>query len=153
MARKLTRNSSESEKEIERYLVRRVRLTGGLCLKYSNAVTTGFPDRLVLYNGLPEIWVEVKSKGKRPTQLQLLRIYRLRYHGREVHVVDSPKQVDELIRAALARLSEEKGDFCRGVARMRKNLDCRLAEEAAARGETDEDEDEDEDGEGEEAGE
>ena len=47
----------------------------------------------------PTIWVELKSKGKKPTKVQQLRIAQLRQMGHNVAVVDSKDQVDTLLQA------------------------------------------------------
>ena len=60
----IVRHSEVSEKAIEAYLVKRCKESGLLCLKYSNANTTGYPDRLVCLPHGNVVWVELKSKGK-----------------------------------------------------------------------------------------
>ena len=86
-----------SEKAIEAYLVRRAKEEGLLCLKYSSANTTGYPDRLLLLPDRRVVWIEIKTKGKHPNKLQLLRHDELRRHGHTVYVADSREQVDEII--------------------------------------------------------
>lgn len=86
-----------SEKVIEKYLTDRVKEIGGLCLKYSNANMAGYPDRVILFPGGETIWVELKSKGQRPTKLQLIRHEQLRKLGHGVKVIDCRHGVDELI--------------------------------------------------------
>lgn len=102
--RKYTRNKEESEKAIERYLCKRIKEHGGLCLKYVNPSAGGYPDRMILFRGLPEIWAEIKSKGEHPSPLQSARISRLREDfGRTVHVLHSKEEVENLLK----RLREE----------------------------------------------
>lgn len=98
MTRDLTKNSEESEKALESYLVSKVKGIKGMCLKYSNLNATGYPDRLILMRGLQDIWVELKSKGCTPTHLQHVRIRELREMGRLVYVCDSKQAVDTVIR-------------------------------------------------------
>ena len=106
--RRLTRNAGESEKSIERYLVRMVASAGGKCLKYYNAMERGYPDRIVLLRSGESVWVEVKSRGKRPTALQELRMKELWDMGQKVAVVSSRGDVDEL----LGHFADESaGDF------------------------------------------
>lgn len=107
MTNRLTRNSEESEKAIEKYLCNEVRKLGGLCLKYTNPHATGYPDRIILLKGVPDIWVELKSKGCTPSALQVVRIERLRELGRMVYICDSRKKVDSIVRSA-ARLMRKK---------------------------------------------
>ena len=70
---------------------------GGRCLKYSNSGETGYPDRLVLLPPGKVIWVELKSRGKKPTRQQLIRHDELRQLGFDVRVIDSREGVDGLL--------------------------------------------------------
>ena len=83
-----------SEKAIEKYLFDRVKELGGVCLKYSNPNMAGYPDRVVLLPGGKTIWIELKSKGKKPTKLQKIRIASLKLLGHQVFVIDSRETVD-----------------------------------------------------------
>lgn len=67
---------------------------GGLALKYANANQTGYPDRLVLLPGGRLVFVEVKTKGRKPTTLQSLRHDQLRGLGFPVFVIDSVGALD-----------------------------------------------------------
>lgn len=95
----LTRHAEVSEKEIERYLVTRSQQLGLLCLKYSNPNMTGYPDRLLVLPDAEVIWVELKSRGRKPTKLQLLRHDVLRCLGHRVEVIDNKPAVDKLINS------------------------------------------------------
>ena len=96
----IVRHADVSEKAIEAYLVRRVKDLGGVCLKYSNPGVVGYPDRVVLLPGGFVVWVELKSKGRKPNRVQQLRIGQLREMGHNVAVVDGKDQVDVLLQAA-----------------------------------------------------
>ena len=96
----IVRHADVSEKAIEAYLVRKVKDLGGVCLKYSNPGVVGYPDRVVLLPGGFVVWVELKSKGRKPNRVQQLRIDQLREMGHNVAVVDSKDQVDVLLQAA-----------------------------------------------------
>ena len=86
-----------SEKSIEAYLVKRVTEVGCLCLKYSNPNMVGYPDRLVVEpNGFVD-WVELKSKGRRPSPIQVVRFDELRKLGHTIHVIDSREDVDKFV--------------------------------------------------------
>lgn len=87
----------KSEKWLERQLVKKIGERGGMALKYSNANRTGYPDRLVLLPGGRAHFVELKSKGKKPTRLQNLRHEKLRALGFGVAVVDSPEALDDFL--------------------------------------------------------
>lgn len=93
----IANHSLVSEKAIERYLVDEVERRGGLCLKYDNPYTIGYPDRLVILPGYPLVWVEVKSKGKKPRPIQEKRHASLRNLGQRVYVVDSRESVNTII--------------------------------------------------------
>lgn len=95
---KLSRNAEESEKSIESYLVRRVKEEGGLALKYFNPNATGYPDRIILFPGAPDVWVELKSKGKTTSSLQLIRIQRLQALGRIARACKSKNDIEKLIK-------------------------------------------------------
>lgn len=59
------------EKEIESKLVKMVKQTGGLCLKWVCPGWSGVPDRIVLLPGAKVIFVETKRpKGGRVSMLQ-----------------------------------------------------------------------------------
>lgn len=96
----IVRHADVSEKAIEAYLVRKVKDLGGVCLKYSNPGVVGYPDRVVLLPGGFVVWVELKSKGRKPNRVQQLRIDQLREMGHNVAVVDGKDQVDVLLQAA-----------------------------------------------------
>ena len=93
----ITNHSEVSEKAIEKYLVEAVKAIGGICLKYSNANMVGYPDRVICLHGGKTVWVELKSRGKKPTKIQTIRQSELVSLGHEVHVIDSKPKVDELI--------------------------------------------------------
>ena len=86
-----------SEKAIERYLVEQAKLNGMICLKYSNANMVGYPDRLLVLPSGRVAWVELKSKGRKPTKIQLARIAELTGRGHLVKVIDNKGDIDELL--------------------------------------------------------
>lgn len=96
----IVKHADVSEKAIEAYLVRRVKDLDGVCLKYSNPGVVGYPDRVAVLPGGITVWVEVKSKGKRPNKVQQLRHEQLRRLGHTVAVVESKQQVDVLLAGA-----------------------------------------------------
>lgn len=83
-----------SEKSIEAYLCKRVKEAGGLCMKYSNPNQTGYPDRVVLMPCGVTHWVELKSKGCKPSKLQTERFRQMEAIGHAVAVLDSKEAVD-----------------------------------------------------------
>lgn len=96
----ITAHAEVSEKAIERYLVRRATENGMLCLKYSNPNMVGYPDRLLVLRGGGVVWVELKSRGRKPSMIQQLRMAELAEMGHRVLVIDSKAGVDELINTA-----------------------------------------------------
>lgn len=107
----IVHHSEVSEKEIEKYLVKQVRAMGGICLKYSNANMVGYPDRVAILPFGVTVWVELKSRGKKPTKIQVLRHEELKYLGHHVIVLDSKPKIDQMVTIwgcliEAARLSE-----------------------------------------------
>lgn len=94
----LTHHADVSEKAIERYLVEQAKQNGLLCLKYSNPNMVGYPDRLLVLPGGGVVWVELKSKGRKPTKIQQIRIAELIGIGHLVKVIDNKADIDELIK-------------------------------------------------------
>ena len=87
-----------SEKDIEAYLVRKVKLIGGEAYKFSSPSRRGVPDRVVILPSGAVLWVELKAEGRRPTLLQSKEHERLRTLGQRVVVVDSKDGVDALLK-------------------------------------------------------
>ena len=93
----IIRYAETSEKAIEKYLSERVKEIGGLSLKFTNQNMVGFPDRLICLPGGKTVWVELKSKGKKPTKIQILRQEELAGLGFDVYIIDNKPAIDELI--------------------------------------------------------
>ncbi len=89
-----------SEKAIEKYLTEQAEANGLLCLKYSNPNMVGYPDRLLVLPGGSVVWVELKSKGRKPTKIQQIRMTELTGMGHLVRVIDNKPDIDELIKLA-----------------------------------------------------
>jgi hypothetical protein len=92
--------SSMSERDIEAYLVKRVKEIGGESRKVSWVGRRGAPDRLVLFplmNLRPAIWVELKAPNGRTSVIQDREHQRLRALGQTVVVVTSKEGVDALL--------------------------------------------------------
>lgn len=96
----ITHHADVSEKAIERYLVEQAKQNGLPCLKYSNPNMVGYPDRLLVLRGGSVIWVELKSKGRKPTKIQQMRMNELTDLGHLVKVIDNKADIDELIKIA-----------------------------------------------------
>ena len=89
------------ERDIEAYLVKRVRSLGGMAYKFVSPSNRGVDDRLVV---LPDqIWfVEVKQEGGRLTALQALFIEQMKRMGHNAIVVWNKEDVDAFV-ATLSR--------------------------------------------------
>lgn len=98
------------ERDIERYLVRRVKELGGEVRKVQWIGRKGAPDRLVMlprelvyhddggshYEGRT-VWVELKAPGEKPTSAQLREHNRMRQMGQRVEVIDGIEQVERML--------------------------------------------------------
>lgn len=92
------------ERDIEKYLVERVKALGGEVRKVKWIGRNGAPDRLVMlpywwrYGGEHStIWVELKATGKKPESHQLREHKRMRAMGQRVEVIDSLEGVDGML--------------------------------------------------------
>jgi hypothetical protein len=92
------------ERDVEAYLVKRVRDLGGECRKVQWIGRVGAPDRLVMLP--PEayvddahccIWVELKAPGEKARPSQVREHERMRAMGQRVVVIDSIDGVEELL--------------------------------------------------------
>jgi len=93
--------TKDSEKLIERTLNAEVKKLGGWSLKLLCQFVTGLPDRLVLLPGGIIFFVEVKSTGKKPTPVQRLVHEKIRRLGFRVEVIDSLKQLNQILNNLL----------------------------------------------------
>ena len=92
------------ERDLERYLVKRVREVGGHAYKFVSPSNRGVTDRLVVLPGGAVWFVEVKTEGGRLAPLQKLFIELMKQLDQNVIVVWSKEDVDAFI-AALPRRS------------------------------------------------
>ena len=86
-----------SEKEVEKKLVREVKLRGGICPKFTSPGFDGMPDRLVILPCGRLGFVEVKAPGEKPRPLQLARHRLLTSLGVKVFVLDDPGQIGGIL--------------------------------------------------------
>lgn len=98
-----------TERDVQRYLVHKVRTLGGTTRKVKWENHVGAPDILVM---LPEVvsngpagtipserfLVEVKAPRQKPRSSQTREHAELRKYGWRVEVVDSFERVDEVLR-------------------------------------------------------
>ena len=85
------------EKEVEKKLVREVKLRGGICPKFTSPGFDGMPDRLVILPHGCIGFVEVKAPGENPRPLQLARHRLLTSRGIKVFVLDDPGQIGGIL--------------------------------------------------------
>lgn len=85
------------ERDVENYLVERVRAAGGEVRKVQWIGRNGAPDRFVMLKGL-SMWVELKAPGEKPRPSQVREHERMRSMGQRVEVIDSLDGVDALLQ-------------------------------------------------------
>lgn len=85
------------ERDIEQQLVKAVKKTGGLCLKFISPSMNGVPDRLLLMPNGRAAFVELKSTGKKMRALQKRRKEQLERLGFSVFCIDSTEQIGSVI--------------------------------------------------------
>lgn len=86
------------EKEIEKYLIRRVKENNGLTFKWISTVT-GVPDRIVFLNNQAHL-VELKTTTGHLSPRQMFVFDQLGEHGFPVHVLRSYEDIEGFIREA-----------------------------------------------------
>ncbi len=87
------------EREVESYLIKRLKQHGLACIKFIPDQVNGMPDRLVILPGSRVLWVELKTKGGALSEIQKLRHRERKSQGHDVVVVWSKEQVDELVQS------------------------------------------------------
>lgn len=90
------------EKTVEQRVIKAVRASGGLAIKFVSPGLNGVPDRLLLFPGGRVVFCEVKAPGEKPRALQVHRMAQLRALGFRVYVVDG----EETIREMMAEIKE-----------------------------------------------
>ena len=89
--------AKDSEKDIERLLVRKIKDNGGMCIKLISDYINGLPDRMCLLPGGRIVFVELKSTGQKPRKIQLYVHGVLRGLGFRVEVIDTLAGVENFI--------------------------------------------------------
>ena len=85
------------ERDLELYLIRRVKALGGLCLKFVSPGNAGVPDRIILLPKNDIRFLELKSIFKKPTKLQEFRLQQLRELGFIAGWVNTKEGVDDFL--------------------------------------------------------
>ena len=86
------------EKQIEKYLVKKVTQNKGLTFKWISTVT-GVPDRIVFLNNQVHL-VELKTADGKLSARQVLVFDQLGEAGFPVHILRSYEDIEEFIRDA-----------------------------------------------------
>ncbi len=81
------------EKDIEKALVKEVKLRRGMACKLVCPGIDGMPDRLILFKSGRIGFCELKKPGEKPRALQLKRKAQLEALGFKVFLVDSKDQI------------------------------------------------------------
>jgi hypothetical protein len=90
------------EKQVEKYLNKRVKESGGLSYKWISSVT-GVPDRIVLLNNQVH-FVELKTTTGTLSGRQMLVFDEIGEQGFPVHVLRDYDDIQEFIREAMQNL-------------------------------------------------
>lgn len=88
------------ERDIEAYLVRRVKERGGKAYKFVSPTNRGVSDRLVVLPGGYVWFVEVKTEGGRVSPLQRVFADEVKALGCNYALVWSKEDVDEFVQSA-----------------------------------------------------
>jgi hypothetical protein len=86
------------ERDIEQKLVKSVESAGGKAWKFTSPGTDGVPDRILLLPSGRIFFAELKAPGRKLRPLQKRRKIQLEHLGFTVFVIDSPEQIDEVLR-------------------------------------------------------
>lgn len=95
-----------SEKEIENYLVRKIKKLKGIAYKFTSPGNSGVPDRLCLLPNGVIFFVELKSTGKKPRALQVNQIAKIAKLGQRVYVVDSKEMIDGMLKNEIDQINQ-----------------------------------------------
>lgn len=85
------------ESSIENRLKKEIEKLGGKALKFVSPGIAGVPDRIVLLPYGKAIFVELKAPGKKLRPIQELRKKELEKLGFDYWVVDSYKEIEDLV--------------------------------------------------------
>ena len=90
------------ERNIEKYLVNKVKSLGGLALKWVSPGYVGVPDRIVLLPNGKMFFVECKDKDGRLSPVQAARIKKLESLGSRVFVINSKEQIEKILEEVIS---------------------------------------------------
>ena len=98
------------EKDIEKYLRDEIKKVGGIAYKFVSPGNAGVPDRLVLLPGRWSFFVELKAPGKKTRAVQDRQIRKIRNLDFTVLIIDSKKQIDDLVKMIKHHLGVDKNN-------------------------------------------
>lgn len=87
------------EKDIEKYLIKRIKQLSGLCFKWQSTVT-GVPDRIVILNE-KILFVELKTQTGKLSPRQVIVFDQIGEQGFPVHVLRSYDDIEDFIHEAM----------------------------------------------------
>ena len=85
------------EKEIERYLKRRIEALGGKAIKFISPANLGVPDRIVISPGGTIYFIELKNEVGKLRKIQEYQAKSLMELGCNYKFINSKYEVDKLI--------------------------------------------------------
>lgn len=92
-----------TEKQIEKYLVKKIKAEKGLCLKFESPGYTGAPDRIIILKNKPVAFVELKRPvGGRYSARQKLVERDFNKLGQKVYKVKNKEEVDKLVEELIS---------------------------------------------------
>lgn len=92
-----------TEKQIEKYLVKKIKAEKGLCLKFESPGYTGVPDRIIILKNKPVAFVELKRPvGGRYSARQKLVERDFNKLGQKVYKVKNKEEIDKLVEELIS---------------------------------------------------
>lgn len=86
-----------TEKQIEAYLVKKIKQLGGRAYKFVSPGNAGVPDRILVLPGGKIVFAELKKPGGKTTPLQDVQITLLAKLGCDVGIISSIEEADKCI--------------------------------------------------------
>lgn len=102
-------NEAARERDIERYLGRKLKSLGCLYLKFVSPGNVGVPDRIVVLPDGQVVFAELKTVTGKLSEPQKLMLRRLQEHHAEVHVLYGMAGADLMVRDIALRLGGDAG--------------------------------------------
>lgn len=89
------------ERDIEKWLRKKIQQMGGIAMKFTSPGNDGVPDRIAILPGGQVWFIELKKDGEAPTKIQEWQIERLRRLGCNVTVIAGMKEARAWIREVI----------------------------------------------------